>query len=168
VFSIVRTWVRRLAALVVIAAGSALFGLSPAHATVGVNDYPYASSTPDTVDSWNFYTRECTSFVAWRINNDLGIPFTNQYGNPAGGRWGNAEHWDDAAASIGLAVDGNPAAHSVAVWNPYVGGTGSAGHVAFVMSVNGDGTITVEEYNWASFAYDQRTISPSGLSFIHF
>lgn len=155
-------------ALIVLAAGTALFGFSSASASVGSNDYPYASSAPDTVDQWNFYTRECTSFVAWRINNDLGIPFTNQYGNPAGGRWGNAEHWDDAAASIGIGVDGNPTANSVAVWDPGVGGVGSAGHVAFVMSVNGDGTINVEEYNWVSFAYDQRTISPSGLHFIHF
>ncbi len=147
--------------------GMGLLGPAPANATVGSNDYPYASSTPDTVDSWNFYTRECTSFVAWRLNNDRGIPFTNQYRNPAG-NWGNAEHWDDAASSVGIGVDGNPSAGSVAVWNAFVGGTGSAGHVAYVMSVNGDGSINVEEYNWVSFAYDQRTISPSGLRFIHF
>ncbi len=162
----VRPWTKRLIGMTALAV--AVTGVpGPAGAAVGSNDYPYASSTPDTVDSWNFYTRECTSFVAWRLNNDLGIPFTNQYDNPAG-NWGNAEHWDDAAASVGIAVDGNPSANSVAVWNPFVNGVGSAGHVAFVMSVNGDGTINVEEYNWVSFAYDQRTISPSGLRFIHF
>src|ERR1035438_5615330 len=36
------------------------------------NDYPFASSTPDTVDPYDFYTRECTSFVAWRMNRDAG------------------------------------------------------------------------------------------------
>lgn len=162
-----RSWTTRVIALGVAATGIGLLGPTQAGATIGSNDYPYAGSTPDTVDAWNFYTRECTSFVAWRINNDLGIGFTNQYGNPPG-NWGNAEHWDDAAVSVGIGVDGNPTANSVAVWNPGVQGVGSAGHVAYVMSVNGDGSINVEEYNWVSFAYDQRTISPAGLNFIHF
>ena len=160
----VSSWTRPATAAAV---ALALLGPSPANATIGVNDYPYANSSPDGVDAWNLYTRECTSFVAWRLNHDMGIPFSNQYRNPAGG-WGNADHWADAAASAGIAVDGAPAPRSVAAWSPYVRGAGWAGHVAFVMSVNGDGTITVEEYNWASYAYDQRTISPSGLRFIHF
>lgn len=138
-----------------------------APATVGANDYPYAGSTPDVVDRWNFYTRECTSFVAWRLNNDLGLPFTNQYRNPTG-NWGNAGHWDDAARSVGIPVDNTPAAGAVAVWDPNVAGAAASRHVAFVMSVNGDGSINVEEYNWTAFAYDQRHISPAGLQFIHF
>lgn len=158
----------RRAALALLAALAAaltvLIGAGTAAATVGSDDYPYASSTPDTVDPWNFYTRECTSFVAWRLNNDNGIPFSNSY---AGQHWGNAEHWDDAAAAAGIAVDSNPTPGSVAVFNPGVDGVGAYGHVAYVLSAGG-GSVTVEDYNWISYAYDQHSLSASGVVFIHF
>jgi surface antigen len=44
-----------------------------ASATAGVDDYPanLKSAAQDSlVDPWGFYNRECTSFVAWRLNND--------------------------------------------------------------------------------------------------
>src|SRR4051812_1088484 len=118
VFTTVRSWTKRLTVALVLS-GPGLLGSSPAGATIGANDYPYANSAPDAVDVWNLYTRECTSFVAWRLNHDLRIPFSNQYRNPDG-EWGDAEHWDDVAASVGIAVDGRPTAHSVAVWHPFV------------------------------------------------
>src|ERR1039458_7934332 len=73
------------------------------------NDYPFASSTPDTVDPYDFYTRECTSFVAWRMNRDAG---TTDQAHPwftdgmQGGTWGNAYHWNVNAATLGYAEIG--------------------------------------------------------------
>ena len=67
------------------------------------NDYPY--SCIDCVDPWNFYTRECTSFVAWRMNHQYGVAFTNTM---RGGRWGNALNWDDNGRALGYTVDHVP------------------------------------------------------------
>jgi hypothetical protein len=45
------------------------------------DDYPYKNScnTKHDVDPWRFYKCECTSFVAWRINDVKKIKFTNWY-----------------------------------------------------------------------------------------
>lgn len=127
------------------------------------NDYPY--SCIDCVDPWNFYTRECTSFVAWRMNHQYGINFYNTMG---GGRWGNAGNWDDNGRALGYTVDHVPTPGSIAEFDPYVGGAGSVGHVALVASV-GSGNVTLEEYNWSyAYGYDYRTISASTPSwYIH-
>jgi surface antigen len=131
-------------------------------AVVG-NDYPY--SCVDCVDPWNFYTRECTSFVAWRMNHQYGVSFTNTMG---GGRWGNAENWDSNGRALGYTVDHVPTPGSIAQFDPGVGGASSLGHVALVASV-GSGNVTIEEYNWSYLhGYDYRTISASTPSwYIH-
>jgi surface antigen len=159
-------------AVVLLGALATAVGLThAAQATTGMNDYPYANAGVDQVDRWNFYTRECTSFVAWRINNDAGVPFTNQYG---GVQWGNAAHWRDAALATGVPVDGTPTVGSVAVFPPYNQGAGGMGHVAWVIGVSG-GTIQVEDYNDADayngyrpYLYSQRSFSTAGVSFLHF
>ena len=56
--------------------------------------------------------------------------------------WGNAYNWDDAARSLGYRVDKSPAAGTIG----QVDG-GAYGHVFWVESVNGDGSINVTEYN---------------------
>jgi len=65
------------------------------------DDYPtdLASAPRDSVvDPWLFYNRECTSYVAWRMNRDHGTIaqpyyFTNYMIGPnnTSGHWGNAE-----------------------------------------------------------------------------
>ena len=73
---------------------------APVTATVGINDYPsnLKSAAQDSrVDPWNFYNRECTSFVAWRLNHDVGIAFHNWY---LGKHWGDAAIWKRAAARL--------------------------------------------------------------------
>ncbi|MEB3232748.1 MAG: CHAP domain-containing protein [Leptolyngbyaceae bacterium] len=72
--------------------------------------------------------------------------------------WGNAGTWDNSA-SRGAYVTSQPKAGAIAVWEAYVNGAGSVGHVAFVEKVNSDGTITISESNWAGKAYNVRTIS---------
>jgi surface antigen len=138
----------------------------------GTDDYPYAGSTVDVSDGWGFLTRECTSFVAWRIRHNLKISdFSNGW---RGGWFGDAGNWAANARNLGLVVDNTPAVNTVAVIPPGVDGAGKAGHVAFVLGV-GNGTVTVEDYNYADpqdgmqyYVYSQHTIDTPGVSFIHF
>lgn len=138
------------------------------HGVGGVrgDDYPsnLRNAPQDSiVDPWRFYNRECTSFVAWRMNNANGVGFSNFMVGPNGksGRFGNADNWAANARAIGYRVDNTPAVGSIAWW--------SSNHVAWVAKVNGDGTIVIEEYNYGyNGRYNSRTIpanQPSG--FIH-
>lgn len=112
--------------------------------------YPNASECPDCeVDPWYFYKRQCTSYAAWKIN-ESGLKFSNSMKGPNGefGKFGNAENWDNNAENIGFTVSSTPRQGSIAVWDAGDGGTGAAGHVAYVESINSNGTVNVSEYNW--------------------
>ena len=139
-------------------------------AASGVDDYPARlknARLDSLVDPWQFYSGECTSWVAWRLNSENLVPFTDYC---QGAHWGNASNWSKAAASLGIPVDNNPTRGAVAWWRAGSAGS-SRGHVAWVETVS-DGAITIEEYNYLHAGkYDTRTISstssmwPSG--FIH-
>jgi surface antigen len=111
-------------------------------------------------DPWGFALRNCTSFVAWRLRMTNGLAdFENHFG---GVHWGNAEHWDDAASELGYLVDDVPAVGAVAQT-----GAGRVGHVAWVSAV-GDGTVTIEEYNYGvAGGYDVRTVPTSSFRYLH-
>ena len=111
-------------------------------------------------DPWGFALRNCTSFVAWRLRMTNGLAdFENHFG---GVHWGNANHWDDAAAELGYLVDDVPAVGAVAQTDD-----GRVGHVAWVSAV-GDGTVTIEEYNFAvAGGYDVRTVPTSSFRYLH-
>ncbi|MGI6217899.1 MAG: cell wall-binding repeat-containing protein, partial [Coriobacteriales bacterium] len=137
---------------------------STSNATPGVDDYPsqFKNAAKDsTIDSWGFYNRECTSFVAWRLNNDNGFSFTNFYKGT--GHFGNGYNWGTEAKKFGFKVDMNPTYGSVA-WTD-----DSAGHVAWVLDVKGNNVI-IEEYNLHNNGkYAQRTLSKYEFDgFIHF
>ncbi len=112
------------------------------------------------VDDWGMYTRECTSFGAFKV--------------AASGRYmpyglGNAIQWPNGARAHGIPVDGTPQEGDVAIWP-----VGYYGHVMVVYSVNGDGSIFIGEYNYDwSGRYSERIISKAtwqaqGFQFIHF
>lgn len=111
-------------------------------------------------DPWSFALRNCTSFVAWRLRETNGVgDFTRDFG---GVRWGDAHSWDDAATSLGYLVDDVPAVGAVAQTDH-----GSLGHVAWVSGV-GEGTVTVEEYNYlVAGGYDVRTAPTSEFRYLH-
>ncbi len=114
------------------------------------DDYPYRGQ--GGVDPWNFYKGQCTSFAAWAVRSRVGVSFHNYY---KGVHWGNAHNWDNAARAAGVPVYGTPRAGDVAVRN---GGT--YGHVAFVTSVNSNGTFEIDEYNYlGTERYSHRTVS---------
>ena len=159
-----------LAGLLLTLALGVLLVPAPVTATVAVDDYPsnLKSAAQDSrVDPWNFYNRECTSFVAWRLNHDVGIAFHNWY---QGHHWGDAAIWKRAALDSGVPVDGVAQRGAIAWWAQGSPGS-SSGHVAWVIGVTSS-SITIEEYNYATRGgYGQRTISTTSSkwpsAFIH-
>jgi surface antigen len=97
-------------------------------AAAGVDDYPsqWRNVPQDSVlDTWREHNRECTSFVARRLHsrNGFEMPF-----------YLNADRWGPDASSRGYQVNRTPAVGSVAWWS-------GMDHVAWVESVNTDGTV---------------------------
>jgi peptidoglycan DL-endopeptidase CwlO len=135
------------------------FGSIPA-GVPGGGGYPgaWANAPLDAyVDPWGLYTRECVSYAAWKVSS------TGRFVPHFGGR-GNANQWPSTVAAYGISSGSTPKAGSVAMWP-----IGYYGHVMYVESVNGDGTITVSDYNlnWDG-NYRHYTRSASGLTYIYF
>ena len=126
----------------------------------GGGGYPgvWANAPLDAyVDPWGLFTRECVSYVAWKIHS------TGRYVPHFGGA-GNANQWPSTAARHGISSGSTPKAGAAAVMN-----IGYYGHVMYVESVNGDGTITVSDYNFAwDGLYRYYTRSASGLTYVYF
>ena len=134
-------------------------------AALGVNTYPYQGECPQNNlrwwDAWG-YVCQCVHYAAYKATEHWGVDISY---------WGNANMWDESAVARGYVVDYNPAPFTVAVDNG-----GSVGHVMWVESVNGDGSLNLSEYNnyGSSFShlpgdYGYRTgASAWGLVFIHF
>ncbi|HEM4679294.1 TPA: SH3 domain-containing protein [Streptococcus suis] len=116
------------------------------------DDYPYTAV--DAVDPWRLYTRQCTSFVAFRLSKVNGFEIPPAYGN--------ADVWGYRAQREGYRVDMSPAVGSVAWWT-------SPMHVAWVSSIQGD-IVEIEEYNYGTrYTYNRRLIHKNSVSgYIHF
>ncbi len=128
------------------------------------NDYPYPNASPEQADPWAFFYRECTSFVAYRLNRLRNFTFTNRMD---GGHFGDAGGWDENARALGFRVDQRPTVGSVMVRD-----SGTWGHVAIVARVTRN-RFLIEEYNHGvRHGYGQRWItraaSPEWDHFIHF
>ena len=172
--------VRRIAAALIVVAVAVVW--QPAIAAAG-DDYPHKGAAncagqfgtyswcvdengdgrftdPEQWSSRNFAYRNCTDWVAWRLNNTNGVAFHNHFG---GRQWGNANTWDDTARALGYAVNSTPAVGAVAQTD-----AGGFGHVAWVRSVNAGGTVTVEDYNCAGTGvYAARTVAVGTYRYIH-
>ncbi|HFI0641026.1 TPA: SH3 domain-containing protein [Streptococcus suis] len=116
------------------------------------DDYPYTAI--DAIDPWRLYTRQCTSFVAFRLSKVNGFEIPPAYGN--------ANVWGTRARQEGYRVDMNPAVGAVAWWT-------SPMHVAWVTSIQGD-MVEIEEYNYGTrYTYNRRLIHKNSVSgYIHF
>lgn len=123
------------------------------------DDYPWASTSGTSADSFGFTQRQCVSYAAWRlyksghrINNKASYNGTTYY-------WGSAYHWDTTAIALHKIVTRTPKVGAIAQWNGYeksayytssgVGTfmAGSYGHVAWVAGVYSDGSVLVRQYN---------------------
>lgn len=133
----------------------------------GNGGYPavWANAPIDAyVDPWGLYTRECVSYVAWKVAS------TGRYVPHFGGR-GHAYQWPTTLSGVyspslgGVIQQGSTpkvGAAAVMFGGPY-------GHVMYVEAVNGDGTITVSDYNLGvDGLYRYYTRSASGLVYIYF
>lgn len=121
------------------------------------DDYPWRASGGG-LSPLGYVTRQCTDFVAWRINRDHGAfgPWAYVWANmtPNGG---SASRWASAWNSHGWQTSNTPVAGAVAWF--------AGNHVAYVKSDNGDGTVTLEEYNWNGDAsYHMRTVDASSVA----
>ena len=72
---------------------------------------------------------------------------------------GNANTWYSRAAGLGMSVGSTPRAGAVGATT-----AGYYGHVVYVEAVNGDGSITISEMNFAG-EYSQRTRVASASEF---
>ena len=123
------------------------------------DDYPWWDQLTDNngggLSPLRYYYRECVDFVAWRMNRDAGsygAPFRWDWSNMASG---SAYKWPSEWQRHGWMTSTTPVVGAVAA---FPGGN----HVAYVQSVNGDGTVSLEEYNWGNdHEYHSRTI-PAG------
>ena len=118
-----------------------------ASAYSGANTYPWQGDCPGMQDFYmtymdgyamGGYVCECVSYAGWKAYEYYGLYLS----------WGNAYSWDDAARSVGYVVDHNPAPNTIGQVDGY-----PYGHVFWVESVNGDGSINVTEYNNAYATY---------------
>tara|TARA_B100001245_G_scaffold90941_1_gene65802 strand:+ start:5699 stop:7171 length:1473 start_codon:yes stop_codon:yes gene_type:complete len=116
---------------------------------------PWRSAPKDTyIDNWGYYSRNCTSWVAWALYDRNSFNMHQAIGN--------ASNWGNWAQSKGYAVNMTPRVGSVAWW--------TSNHVAWVKSVNSNNTVTIEEYNYGYTGnYNIRDISVGSVSgYIHF
>ena len=113
----------------------------------GANTYPWQGDCPDKQDFYmtyqdgyalGGYVCECVSYTGWKAYEFYGLYLS----------WGNAYSWDDGARAAGYVVDHNPEPNTIGQVDGY-----PYGHVFWVESVNGDGSISVTEYNNAYATY---------------
>lgn len=127
--------------------------------------YPaYLANAPmDTlVDPWGMYNRECVSYTAWKVYQKNGRM-------PYWGGVGNANQWPGNARAAGIPTGSTPRAGSVGVMS-----AGYYGHVVWVESVNGDGTINISQYNellpsgWGQYS-ERYNVNPAAYdTYIYF
>ena len=144
-----------------------------------IDDYNAAVDGRATgaIDDWNMIVGECTSFVAWRMNDVNNVRFTNQYRGVE--RWGNAYQWDETARSLSILVNRTPAVGSIAQWDrrnnlPCAAPHWDCGHVAYVDQIVGPNEIVVSDMNFntkrvirAAHTYTKSADDEWPFEFIH-
>lgn len=127
---------------------------APKPTTASNDSYTTSTSATRTVSKGtsgsNLYTAgQCTYYVFDRV------------GGTIGSTWGNANNWASAAASAGYTVNNTPKAGAILQT-----ASGPFGHVAYVESVNSNGSITVSEMNYGHGpgVVTSRTISASAAA----
>src|SRR5260221_6870227 len=102
--------------------------------------YEYPNSTNPTAgmgDPWGYGVRNCTSYVAWKVNQQLNADIHG---------WGQAYQWVSNAPSneVHSASGYTPQIGDIAQWNATT--SNPWGHVAYVYAVSGS-TASLDEYN---------------------
>ncbi len=141
-----------------LAAGDSVYAYSGGNGSIARgDDYPaHYKNGSQEIDKWRMYSRQCTSFAAFRLSSINSFEIPRAYGN--------ANEWGHRARREGYRVDNTPAIGSIA-WST----AGTYGHVAWVSNVMGD-QIEIEEYNYGyTETYNKRIIKANTMTgFIHF
>lgn len=141
------------------------------YGTAGHGGYPsiWANAPQDSMlDDWGMYNRECVSYVAWKVAS-TGRYMPHWGGAYSNGYWGgNAYAWVHNADVANIPRGTHPRAGAAVVWGTD-DGVGPLGHVAYVDSVNGDGSIEVSQYNFGIHgAFTRMHVSASTVSHLDF
>ena len=91
-----------------LAAGDSVYAYSGGNGSIARgDDYPaYYKNGSQEIDKWRMYSRQCTSFAAFRLSNVNGFEIPAAYGN--------ANEWGYRARREGYRVDNTPAIGSIA------------------------------------------------------
>lgn len=129
--------------------------------TGGSGGYPwsgvgYPCWSMSCVDPWGLFYRECVSYVAWKLS-------AAGKGVRGFGGAGHAYQWPSTTSGYTSQSRGtNPKAGDAVVIPAGVQGIPWTGHIMYVESVNGDGSINISEYNFdGNGSYSERRISPA-------
>lgn len=87
-------------------------------------------------DPAGYGCNQCVSYTAWKMGQITG--YLPQY-------WGNANMWPASARKAGYTVSSVPPSPG----RPALGvmSVGQYGHIVYIESVNGDGTVDISQYN---------------------
>ncbi len=138
------------------------------------NSYPYRDNCPQDNVQYSAYggaVCQCTSYASYKAYQKWGI--TNTWGGHASS-YVNATGYYVPNTGTNTYVNSSPAANTIAIWPAT--SESIYGHVAWVESVNADGSINITEYNvnWPSIGcylgdYCSRNgVGSAGVSFLHF
>jgi peptidoglycan DL-endopeptidase CwlO len=130
--------------------------MHPGFADPPCGQYDWGYPNYGIYDQWGYGYRNCTSYVAWKVNQRQGRMVSGL---------GHAKHWPFNIGSRGEVSYGQGAR----VGDAAVSTGGTYGHVMYVEAVEGD-TVYVSDYNFGGDGYYRppRPIKQSGLYFIHF
>lgn len=136
----------------------------------GKDDYPWRGYAEGPNSITGMYFVNCTDFSLWRLNQQVGATdpqhpkFTN--GNFASVPLGNGGDWATAWRAKGWPADNTPEVGAMAHFAPgAVGASQQYGHIAVVLEVHDNGTVTIEEYNGATpYKYSTRVVPTDGVT----
>lgn len=101
---------------------------------VNANAWSFGGVNGNGTDPLGYGCRQCVSYTAFKVGQRTGnYP---RY-------WGNANMWPASARSAGYQTGSTPRANSVGIIM-----AGQYGHSVWVDEVNGDGTLTISQYNY--------------------
>ena len=133
--------------LAVIIIAAAAFGLIYADSKTddGLMEELRILITPDPMENNTYDEGECTYYVFDKVQQD-GMMIERS--------WSNAEYWADRAEEDGYVVNDVPEAGALMQT-----GRGEIGHVAYIESVNDDGSFNITEMNFLEpYEVTERTI----------
>jgi surface antigen len=137
-------------------------------ATVGdydlVDDYPWKGHYNDGVDPLGYELGNCTSFVAWRMNRDIGVTrapwkLKNAQLTPLGG---NGGQWGATGNMPGWKIVTSPSPGdiiSIPAGVELLGSSGGPyGHVGYIAQVDGN-KVTIENYGHGKYFLTKPTVT---------